>query len=257
MQKPGTLLDFMGAEHTNELVSTFKYAGHLNVLQAIDGFWRAPVEHIDVPQGLHAVPQLYLFVHYHLYSTISNLMRLHVGEALGCLRKAIDASLSAYEMILNPTSAPEYEAGAFKFKFIKRTIEKARKNDATKYPLAPVLLSAWDVCSEFGVHADAKSFGLRLKKVKMEGVNDKHQLFFLYFETPRTEAEGHFLFTDTFVNFLAMARIFGPFLRQYAQGLNHAAWEQQLEALQAACMHNWQQLIDAIEAEDQQAQQQQ
>lgn len=27
----------------------------------------------------------------------------------------------------------------------------------------------------------------------MEGVNDKHQLFFLYFETPCTEAEGYFL----------------------------------------------------------------
>lgn len=256
MQQPGSLLDFMGAEHTNELVSVHKFGAHLEILQHIDGLLRAPVSDIDVPANLHAVAQLYLFMHYNLYASVANLMRLHVGEALGCQRRAIDATLSAYEMIENPTSAPEYETGAYKFKFIQRFISKARNKDTTRYPLAVELLKTWEQCSAFGAHADAQSFGLRMKKVKMAGVENKHKLFFLYFEQPQTEDESHFFFTDTLVNFLNMARVFAPFVQQYAPGFAFNAWSQKLDQLDTTCRAHWKELADKMEAAEQQQQQQ-
>lgn len=99
----GNLLNFLAAEHENELVSTHKHVRDLDVLAKFEGLYQAPVGHLDIPDPQRPIAKLYLFVHYHLYSTVANLMRMHVSEALSCERKAIDAALSAYEMLEHAT----------------------------------------------------------------------------------------------------------------------------------------------------------
>jgi hypothetical protein len=221
---PRNLLSFLGAEHENELVSTHKHARDLDMLSHIDGLFQAPVPHLDVPKGQHAVAQLYLFIHYHLYSTVANLMRLHVAEALGCERKAIDAALTAYELLTDPASALAYEAREWRFLTIKAFIEKARKRDPTAYPLADELIKAWDMCSEFGAHADSNTFALRLDQVPVENNPNQQKLSFLYFQAPATTDEAHLYYVDAFATFLAMTRVFEPFIKNCAKGFPFEDW---------------------------------
>jgi hypothetical protein len=137
---PGNLLSFIAAEHENELVSVHKHGPDLQVLANIDGLYQAPVQDFDVPGPMRPIAQLYLFVHYHLYSTVANVLRRHVSEALGCEHKANDAALSAYVMLTDPASIPAYQARDWKFLNIKRHVEKARKGDTGRFPLAEELL---------------------------------------------------------------------------------------------------------------------
>lgn len=248
-EPPDSLLSFLGAEHTNELVSTYRSARALDVFTHIDGLWRAPVKFLDVPAGLHAVAQLYLFVHYQLYVTLSNLMRMHVSEALGCERKAIDATLCAYEIIANPESAAGYKVREWKFLNIKRFIEKALSRDATRYPLAVELLKTWDFCSQFGAHADYSTFALRLDEAPVVGNPDQRKLFFMYFQIPQTDEEAQFYYADTFVNFLSMARIFEPFIQAHAKELPYGEWSAKLNELDHVARKEWARLRDLIDAQ--------
>jgi hypothetical protein len=230
---PGNLLSFIATEHENEMVSIHKHGRDLDVLAKIDCLYQAPVRFFDIPSGERPLAQLYLFIHYHLYSTVSNLLRMHVAEALGCERKAIDAALSAYEMLADPTSIPAYQAREWKFLNIKRHIEKARKKDASRFPLAEELLSTWDMCSEFGAHADDSAFALRLEQVPIPTNADQQKLYFLYFQLPSTTDEAHFYYVDAFANFLTITRIFEPFVQAHAKGLSFDGWREQRDTLDA------------------------
>lgn len=245
---PGNLMSFLAAEHESELVSTHKHGPDLDMLSHIDGLFQAPIQHFDIPKGQRAIAQLYLFIHYHLYSTISNLMRMHVAEALGCERKAIDAALSAYEMVLDSGSIPAYEAREWKFLSIKSFIEKARKKDAGAYPLAEELVKTWDMCSEFGSHADDSSFALRLDQVPIASNPDQQLLYFLYFQVPQTLDEAHLYYVDAFSTFLTMTRIFEPFIRDHAKGLPFDEWVKKRDQVDGGVRTELSRLHHAIDA---------
>ena len=101
----------------------------------IDGLFQASVAHLDIPKGQHAVAQLYLFIHYHLYSTVANLMRLRVAEALGCEHNAIDAASTAYELLTNPASATTNEAHLYYVDAFTTLLAMTRIFDAVHHEL--------------------------------------------------------------------------------------------------------------------------
>lgn len=246
---PANLLSFLGAEHENELVSTHKHARDLDMLTQIDGLFQAPVKYLDIPKGQRAIAQLYLFIHYHLYATVSNLMRMHVAEALGCERKAIDAALTAYEMLTDSASIAAYEARDWKFLRIKAFIEKARKKDPSRYPLAGELLKTWDMCSEFGSHADDSTFALRLDQVPIPENPDQQKLFFMYFQVPATTHESHLYYVDVFTTFMTITRIFEPFIKARAKGLPFDEWASRRDQVESTVRAEWARLQDLPKAE--------
>ncbi|MGE4240199.1 hypothetical protein [Ramlibacter sp.] len=254
--KPNSLLDYLGAEHTNELVGVHRYGRHLQMLAHIDGFLRAPVPHLELPAKKHAIAQLYMFVNYSLYAVAANLLRLHVSEAMGCERRAIDATFAAYEMILDPESVEEYEKGEARFLFIKNRIQKARNKDENLYPLAKELLKTHDHCSAYGAHADMKSMQMRMKHVKMQVVENKHNVFFLYFEEPQSEADANLFYVDTFLNFLNMAKVFAPFVQEHAKGFDFKAWSERLASLDLDCRKVWAGVAKKVDEEYEQLLQQ-
>lgn len=246
---PGNLLSFLGAEHENELVSTHKHAKDLDMLSHIDGLFQAPVQHFDIPKGKSSIAQLYLFIHYHLYTTVSNLMRMHIAEALGCERKAIDAAFTAYEMLTDPASIAVYETRDWKFLNIKAYIDKARKKDASKYPLAAELLKTWNMCSEFGSHADDSTFTLRLDQVPIADNADQQKLYFLYFQVPATIHEAHFYYVDTFITFLTITKVFEPFIKEHAKELQFDEWVKKRDQVDGVVRTEWARLDKLLEAE--------
>ncbi len=244
---PENMLSFLAAEHENELVSTHKHARDLDILSHIDGLIKAPVQYFNVPKDQSVIAKLYLFIHYHLYSTISNLMRLHVAEALGCERKAIDAALTAYVMLTDPSSIAGYEARERKFLSIKSFIEKARKKNNADYPLAEELIKTWDLCSQFGAHADDSAFALRLDNIPAGNNPDQQKLYFLYFQAPMSRNEARLYYVDAFATFLTFTHIFEPFIKAHAKGLPVNDWVRQRDQIEGVVRRELALLHTALE----------
>jgi hypothetical protein len=80
------------------------------------------------------------------------------------------------------------------------------------------------MCSEFGAHADSNTFALRLDQVPVENNPNQQKLYFLYFQAPATTDEAHLYYVDAFATFLAMTRIFEPFIKNCAKGFPFEDW---------------------------------
>lgn len=223
---------FLAGEEQNLLITWSNLHPDFQVFTRLDSLLREPVALIDVPSGQEVVPGLYLFTHYHLYVSVANLARSHLSESLASTRKAIDASLAAYEIILDPSTAPLYEARDKRFLFIKAHIDKARKADESRYPLAVELIQFHDVCSEIGSHADISSFIYRVEQREMDDPS-KNQLFFHYFQFSTDTDEYHLHFVETLLAFFHIARIFEPMIKDRAKGLR-ADWSADLAKVGAA-----------------------
>jgi len=224
-----SFLKFLSVEEQNILSTLVNLRQDFDVFSRLDGLYRAPFGLIDVPVREELVPSLYLFVHFHLYFSVACLSRSHFSECLASTRKAIDASLSAYEMILDPSSQLLYETRHSRFQFVKRHISKARKADPSRYPLAVKLLELHDICSEFGSHADVSSF---VHRVEMKGTGQpgKSTLLFHYFQFPSDKHEYHFYFVETLLAFHQMLIIFQDFISSKAIGLK-VGWCEEIAKL--------------------------
>ncbi len=94
--------DYLGIEETNLLASIINFRGEFDLFYNIDDVYRAPLNRLIVGEDEAVIPQLYLFVHFHMYFAVSCILRSHLSDALSSTRKAIDAGLTAYELILDP-----------------------------------------------------------------------------------------------------------------------------------------------------------
>ena len=86
-------LEYLGNEEQNLLTSIVNFKSEFDLFYNIDRIYQEPLKRLVVSSDDVVVPQLYLFVHFHLYFSMSCLLRSHLSETLSSLRKAIDASL--------------------------------------------------------------------------------------------------------------------------------------------------------------------
>ncbi len=145
------------------------------------------------------------------------------------MRKAIDASLCAYKMILNPESERAYLERDKYFQYIKSNIQREIKKDTSLYPLAHELISIHDMCSEYGSHSDISSFFHRLERKETE--DEKSNMILLYyFQFPRNEEEFRFYYLSMLQAFYSMFLIFKPFLNENLKIID-PKWESTIDHL--------------------------
>lgn len=219
---PPNIFEYMEAEAENVKVSAKYHEAVLKEHTVVDRIIRACIEGLRIDNTpANMVAQLYHFVHVQYLAALSNLLRLHLSESMGCTRKAVDATLTAYELILFPEKLPMYLAREWHFQTIKSRIERARKGDPAKYPLAVGLLEMHDMGSQYGAHADVSSFIHRMKRRPSEdgGIIQN----FAYFQVPESQLQGDSHYVNLFHNFLAMTRVFDSFTEKYAP-INFDAW---------------------------------
>lgn len=221
-----TFPEFTAKEEQNLLISLLKYRPDFEVFTRLDRLFQKPIPLLKIPPTEDTLPKLYLFTHFHLYFSISQLMRAHLSESFASTRKAIDATLSAYEMILHPETIPLYIARNIKFQSIKGHISRARKNDSNSYPLAEELIELHSICSEYGSHADVSSF-LHRSETKEENIVVQ------YFQFPQNEGEYHLYYAETLLAYTQMLIVFTPMLTKYAQNLEKS-WEEELNKIHTA-----------------------
>jgi len=204
-------LEYLGNEEQNLLTSIVNFKDEFDLFYNLDRIYQEPVKRLVVTANNIVVPQLYLFVHFHLYFSMSCLLRSHLSETLSSLRKAIDASLCAYKIILDPNMSMSYINRDKYFQFIKANIQKEIKNDTKLYPLAHDLIKIHDACSEYGSHSDISSFFHRLETKETEN-KDQEMILLHYFQFPRNPEEYKFYYLTTLQGFYAMFLIFKLFL---------------------------------------------
>ena len=231
------LLEFIGIEETNLLVTMAKF--HTDIVQVfpkLDGAYQAPLGFIDIKiDDAHkqTVMALYLFTHYHLYFSTVCLLRCHLSDSLGSTRKAIDATLTAYRLIEEPATLEQYHQQHRHYQAIKSYMDRARRHDATKYPLAGRLIELHDLCSEYGSHADISSFVHRITIAPTEEAG-KGLFKVQMFQTPDTDLAHRAYLVETLLAYTEMAKVFSTFMGSVTTGFDVTAWNTQLGQLEKA-----------------------
>lgn len=222
-------LEYLGHEEQNLLTSIINWKDEFDLFYNLDRIYQEPLKRLVVSSGSVVVPQLYLFVHFHLYFSMSCLLRSHLSETLSSMRKAIDASLCAYKIILEPDSAVYYLNRDKYFQFIKSNIQRETKKDSSLYPLAHDLIKIHDMCSEYGSHSDISSFFHRLERKETD--DEKQDMLFLhYFQFPKNPEEYRFYYFSTLQGFYFIFLIFKTFLDQSLKILD-PKWESTINHL--------------------------
>jgi hypothetical protein len=222
-------LEYLAGEEQNLLTSIINFRPDFDAFYNLDSIYQEPIRYLEVTREEDIVPSLFLFVHFHLYFSVSCLLRSHFSECLASARKAIDASLSAYRIILEPQTAELYKKRDKSFLYIKSHIQSERKKDGNKYPIAEGLLELHDMCSEYGSHADVSSFVHRVEVRDLPAPNKQH-LMFHYFQFPKDTNEYAVYLVDTLWAFYGMLLIFRDFLEPKVKGAS-PNWGQKVDAL--------------------------
>jgi len=175
-------LEYLGAEEQNLLTGLMILKDDFDLFLNLDYIYQEPLKRLVISEQEDMIPfELYRFIHFHLYFSMSCLLRYHVSESLFSTRKAIDAALTAYKLILDPGVTEKYKKRDNYFQYIKANIQKERKKDNSKYPLAAELIKIHDLFSEYGSHADINSFKDRLE-VKKSSDSETSYVMLHYFQ---------------------------------------------------------------------------
>lgn len=222
-------LKYLGIEKQNLLTNMFNFRGEFELFTVLDKLYQEPLNRFLEVQDDHTnvIMSLYYFVHISYYFAFSCILR---SQLLGCLsttRKAIDAALSAYKIILEPNMYKDYLNGNKYFQFIKTKIKKEVEKDSHKYPLARTLFAFHELCSRFGSHADKDSFALILSEEKILD-SKKCMRTFGYFQFYEEKETNQFFYITVLRIFLCILRIFKDFFDKKLKVMD-IEWEKTID----------------------------
>jgi len=229
------LIKFASKEENNLFTSIHTYHDDVTHFARVDGHFQAPVKHVNVPAADNygrMVLGLYLFTHYHLYLSFATMLRCHLSDSLASTRKAIDATLTAYKLHVDPATLQEYLDERGPYKFIARTIRRAREKDVSMFPLAPPLLELHGVCSRYGSHADVASFAHRVEVVPLN--KDQAVVEHLMFQYPKDPDEFRYYIVSTMSAFVLMLEVFIDAIAKYTKDFDVGAWRDSTKKLIAS-----------------------
>lgn len=235
MNVPQThLLEYLGVEETNLLVSMNLCKRDMDFFPKLDGLFQEPLKYIDLKVKNRAelthddkyrmtVLTLYLYVHYHLYSAFSTMLRCHLSDALSQTRKAIDAAFTAARLIREPATLKDYLDRHADYRNIKRTVSDANKKQETEYPDTGPLVEMHGICSEFGSHADVSSFIHRVEMTEPDELG-KSLMRLLMFQKPDSDLEFRYYLVQILASFSQMLWLFRDFVGDVAKGIEKEKW---------------------------------
>lgn len=235
MKAPQTnLLEYLGAEETNLLVSMNLCKRDMDFFPSLDGLFQEPLKHIDLKiknktelthEDKHrmTVLTLYLYVHYHLYSAFSTMLRCHLSDALSQTRKAIDAAFTAARLIREPATLTNYLERHADYRNIKRIVSDANKKKETEYSDTGPLVDMHEICSEFGSHADVSSFIHRVETTEPDQWGQS-LIRLLMFQKPDTDLEFRYYLVQILSSFAQMLWLFRDFVGALAIGIDKDKW---------------------------------
>jgi hypothetical protein len=185
MSNVGNILEFISAEHNNELVSIANLKHELGFLQELDGIYQEIRSSFSInsDDDLHCmVATLYLQAHNEYYIGMSQLLKSHLGKSFISLRIAIEAVFLAYYFTKNPKNIRAYtDENSLLHKKVFRRIKDFIDKNPKDYPLARRLVKLHESCSNFSAHASFNSIAFKYKHVE-KSAQKKEELQLGYFD---------------------------------------------------------------------------
>lgn len=203
-------LEYLSIEEKNVSNNIILFKEEYDVFYNLDRVFKDPIKRLNLQGDLmtndkKVIFTLYFLVISQLYSSYSSILRNHLSDSMSSIRIAIDAGLSAYRIMLEPTIVEKYLTRDKYFLYIKKNMKSEVKEDNAKYPLAHLLFDIYDDCSQYGTHADIDSFFYRI---------DESAGFLLldFFQTPKNEHEYRLSIFYILNSFFLIFQIFQDYL---------------------------------------------
>jgi ATP-dependent Lon protease len=155
------ILEFIGYEHHNELVSIANLKGELSYLQDLDDIYQEVKDSFPVSEtnDTHVmVSVMFLQAHSEFYVGMSQLLKSHLSKAFFSLRIGIDAAFNAYYFTKHPDHARDFieEDSPLQKKIFWRIKDHICKNHR-EFPLAQNLVKIHELASSFAAHSSFQS----------------------------------------------------------------------------------------------------
>jgi hypothetical protein len=178
LHEPVDIVRFIGIEHEQVLVSLANGKDELQLINHLQGLYRAVMSNVTVGENDFIIFQLLTFTHYHFLYSLACHMRCHLSEAFASARAAIDAALIAAYIIRDRGSQVAYVQRTRPFDKLNRHYKNMIKDGkALPNALIPQLLKHHDFISSFASHADIASFVHRVRKVDGDAASMSIQYF--------------------------------------------------------------------------------
>lgn len=185
MRKQNNILEFIGTEHHNHLVSIANLKGELGFLQELDEIYQEALHAYSVNKNIDVqfmVCTMYLQAHSEFYIGMSQFLRSHLSKAFISLRIAIEAGFNAYYFIKNPSDVKEFiDEKSPQQKKVFWRIKDFMGKKPKEYPLAQRLIKIHEVASNYAAHASMQSIAYKYKHV-VDEVQKKEEVQINYFD---------------------------------------------------------------------------
>lgn len=155
------ILEFIGFEQQNTLISIANLKSELGFLIELDGIYQEVKNSFDpnIDNIVHFMTGvMFLKTRNELYIGMSQLLRSHLSKAFLSLRIAIDSAFNAYYFTENPEHTKDFteENSPLQKKIFWRIKDHVSKNPK-KFPLAKNLVKIHDFASNFAAHSSIQS----------------------------------------------------------------------------------------------------
>ena len=180
-----TILDFIGMEYQNALISVANLNKEFGFLQELDDIYDdiRTTFPVNPKNEVHfMVCMMFLQAHNELYISISQLFRSHLGKAFISARIAIDAGFNAYYFTKNPKHVGDFldTESPLQRKIFWRIKDHMQKNPSI-YPLAQNLIKTHEFTSRLSAHSSVLSMVYKYK-VQKDSLGKEEETQLGYFD---------------------------------------------------------------------------
>lgn len=179
------ILEFMGFEHHNELVSIANLKNEFAFLQELDEIYQETKDAFPVSRNndLHVmIGVMLLRAHSEFYIGMSQFLRAHLSEAFLSLRIAIEAAFNTYYFTKHPEHVREYidKKSHFQKKIFWKIKDYIYKN-SKEFLLAQNLVKTHEIASNFSAHSSIESLAYKFQH-KIYKEQKKEEVKLNYFD---------------------------------------------------------------------------
>jgi len=205
-------LEYLGREDDHLHKNLRNLKNEFSLFYAIDYLYKKPLQRLSAHDRETVLARLFHFVHAQLYFSLNCLFRSHLVEFLAAIKKAVEASLKAYKILMDQDSAPNGpEENRFQDIFQEMRVEILRNR--SRYPLAPDLVKIYENFSHFNLNADLdllmdQSRPYEFGSAFHENYSPPYRRF------SKEEIRYKFYYVQTLYAFLLMYLIFSIYLDQ-------------------------------------------
>jgi hypothetical protein len=222
-------LEYLGREDEHLHKNLRNLKGEFNLFYAIDYLYKKPLQRLNADDRETVLARLFHFVHSQLYFSLNCLFRSHWVEFLATIKKAVEASLKAYKILMDQDSSPnEPDENRFQDIFQEMRVEILRNR--SRYPLAPDLVKIYENFSHFNLNVDLDLLMDQSKPYEF-GSTFRENFSPPYRRFSKEEIRYKFYYVQTLYAFLLMYLIFSIYLDQKLKVLDDPSGETPIHEL--------------------------